>query len=81
MRKNRNGLGRPALPEEQRKSPLNCHLPNWVIDRLGEIAERRRLSRNKLAAEVLHEFVVRDARVAGDGVIVRNTGGDGKGGA
>lgn len=61
MRKNRNGLGRPALPEESRKSPLNCHLPNQVIDQLGQIAERRGISRNKLAAQVLGEFVSRHA--------------------
>ena len=57
MRKNRNGLGRPALPEESRKSPLVCHLPNRVIDQLGAIAERRDMSRNKLVAQVLGDFI------------------------
>ena len=58
MRKNRNGRGRPALPDHQRKQGLSVHMPVEIIDRLGEIADGRNISRNKLAAAVLTDFVL-----------------------
>lgn len=55
--RSRSGLGRPPLPEDERKDSLTCYLPVRVIERLGELAERQRVSRNKLAARVLSDFV------------------------
>ncbi len=56
-RRSRSGLGRPPVPEEHKKECLTCYIPVRVIERLGEIAEGRRTSRNKLTAQVLSEFV------------------------
>jgi hypothetical protein len=56
-RRSRSGLGRPPVPEEHKKECLTCYIPVRVIERLGEIAEDRRTSRNKLVAQVLGEFV------------------------
>ncbi len=55
----RSGLGRPPLPRERKKESLTCYMPIQVIERLGEIAEDRRTTRNKLMAQVLSEFVER----------------------
>lgn len=55
--RSRSGLGRPPLPEDERKDTLTCYLPVRVIERLGELAECQRVSRNKLAARVLSDFV------------------------
>ncbi len=55
--RSRSGLGRPPLPDDHKKYCLTCYMPVRVIERLGEIAESRRTSRNKLAAQILSEVV------------------------
>ena len=65
--RSRSGLGRPPLPTEHRKDSLTCYLPVRVIERLSEIAEDRRTTRNKLMAQVLSEFVERIDRARQEG--------------
>ena len=55
--RSRSGLGRPPVPEEHKKEYLTCYIPVRVIERLSELAESRRTSRNKLATQILSEFV------------------------
>lgn len=45
------------MPAEHRGHSLTCYMPSRVIQRLEEIAEDRRTTRNKLMAHVLAEFV------------------------
>ncbi len=56
VNRQRNGVGRPTLPAEERKGPLTCYMPIRVIEQLNAIATSRGTSRNKLMAQVLCEF-------------------------